>query len=58
MLRQFLELMGIVWLCIEIGAFIENRIPILGKNSLFWPLWLSIFLILILLIYILELIFS
>ena len=54
MLRRFLETLGIIWLCIEIGTFIEQRVPMLGNNTLFWPLWLSVFALLIAVVYILE----
>lgn len=57
MLRRFLETLGIIWLCIEIGAFIEQRTHGLGDNSLFWPLWLSIFMLLLAVVYVLELSF-
>ena len=57
MLRSFLETLGIIWLCIEIGTFIKQRCPSIGTNTLFWPLWLSIFSLVISVIYILEISF-
>ena len=58
MLRTFLEIVTIFWLCIEIGTFIEQRIPLLGSNTLFWPFWLIVFVALIMLVHILDLRYS
>ena len=55
MLQTFLTALGVIWLGVEIGSFIENRFPTLGRNILFWPLMLSLFATLIMAVYILEL---
>jgi len=55
MLRKFFETVGVIGFCIEIGIYIEAYIPFLGMDSRFWPIWFSIFTILIMASYIVEL---
>jgi hypothetical protein len=37
----------IIWLCVEGGQFVEARIP-WGQNILFWPLWVSFCIVVVL----------
>lgn len=42
-----LEIVGVIWLCAEIGQFIQTRVS-WGQSELFWPLWVCFSLVIIL----------
>ena len=54
MLRTFLEIVATVWLCIQIGEQIERRVPNLGENELFWPLWVTVFSLVLAIVFIVD----
>lgn len=45
--RKLLSVVTIIWLCTEIGQFVELRTS-MGSNSLFWPFWICLTLVVVL----------
>lgn len=51
--RLSLEIIATIWLCIEVGQFVQLHSP-LGKNELFWFIWVCISLVIILSVRLLD----
>ena len=41
--QRALQFIATLWLCLEIGQFIETRLTV--QNPLYWPLWIALTII-------------